>query len=101
MLIKTRQFFKDLFFVVKRKRQDELTKYFNSLQKTSKSLYNINLLAILLRSQIFFFVNDVLFFIRNKFVFINGITVNNGNTIIHNNCVVQLQVTPNYFLYCN
>ena len=100
ILLKTRKFFSKVLFNNKYKRQQELTKYFLSRAKFNVFDSTNNMVVlILLRAQFFLHIKDILFFIVYGFIKINGITVNKCGIKINVNSVLQLIITPNYYLY--
>jgi hypothetical protein len=100
ILIKTRSFFSNLLFNKKYKRQGELTNYFLKIGKYNFLKTNpTSLFIILLKSQFFLFSNDVLYFLKNGYVFLNRVCVFLLTKTISVNDVIQLQLRSNYFLY--
>ena len=99
-LLHGRVFFKKFFFGCVHKRQYELTKYYAGMTRVL-NLYTTTSPAIfiLMRTQFFFFISDFLFFLSRGFVFVDGLAVLTKNIHLGTNSVIQLQITPNYFLY--
>jgi hypothetical protein len=103
ILLKNRKFFKNFFFLNDKIRQKKITKliYKNKIYKNNlKNIsYEYTLLNILLRSRLFFFIKDTLKFIKNNFVFVNGIIVSDFNYFLNSGDCVQLIITNNYYKY--
>ena len=95
-LIKTINFFKF-------KKQKTITKFLKKkVFVPTKNFYLSNeflLVNILLRSQFFFFKTDIIFFLYNKYVFVNGFTVNSLNKILCVGDRIQLVVSDNYYYF--
>ncbi len=99
-LLKIRKFFSFFFFSKKYKRQYELTKFFTKLHKFNNLKKSPSLLSFfLLRSQFFFFIGDIIYFLKKNFISLNRVFSLSPTTIVSINDVIQLQIRPNYFIY--
>lgn len=61
--------------------------------------YEFSLSSVLLRSQFFFGVKDVNFFIKNNLIYVNGSPVNNPLKILKESDRVNFIFNKNYFFY--
>jgi len=64
------------------------------LQNFEFSLYNI-----LLRSSFFFNQRDIFFFLKNNFLFVNGVNIKNVNHIFNTNDILMMSFNKYYFFY--
>jgi ribosomal protein S4 len=58
-----------------------------------------HLFNILLRSHLVFFLNDLFFFIKNNYIYVNGNIVNNPFFKINVGDRIQLIIFKNYYLF--
>jgi ribosomal protein S4 len=99
--IKNINLLKTFFFkneLIKKK----LDNFLNNIGKSNGSFYkNINrtLYINLIRAHFFFFINDIKFFIKQKFIFINGKTTSNPLHLVKLGDVIQIPLIKKYFKY--
>lgn len=100
-LYHNRKLFKLFFTLNKKFRQKKLTKLIfkksKKLFKNHNNDYTLN--NILLRCHFFFFHKDVLHFIKNNLVFVNGIICNKLNYCLTTNDILQIPINKIYFNY--
>jgi hypothetical protein len=91
------------FFRIKKSRQFQLTKifsktlkvrFFNFLMDFELSIYNL-----LIRSKLAFSFNESLFFLKNGFILINGITTYNQYKVLNLGDVVSLNVSKKFYKF--
>jgi hypothetical protein len=100
-IISNRKVIKSIFFK-KYTKQKNLTKFLVNISKTNN--YSINrisnfLFFILIQSHFFFFINDINFFLQNKFVYVNNNIVSNKFFELKINDCVKLVKFNSYFDY--
>ena len=100
-LLKCRKNIKNYFFLNKKTRQKKLTKFIFSevkLKGSYNSAIEYTVLNLLLRSQLFFFLRDVLFFIKQGYIYINSIATYNNKTMQVGDCI-QIPIFKKFYKY--
>ena len=90
------------FFFKKFSRQSKITQFINNISKKNKNLFdvfNTYLLFILVRSHLFFFIEDVKFFLKVGFVKVNGLIQKNKFFELKCNDCIQLVNSNFYYDY--
>ena len=101
-LLKGRKFLKFFFYLSKKTRQLKITKSIILNKKNTNyknSTYEYTLLNILLRSHICIFVLDALQLIKFNYIYVNGVFIDNYNTILSENDFVQLKIHKCIYKY--
>ena len=102
-LLKTRKFLKLFFFYNKKVRQKKITKtiYKNTklINTQNNNSYEYTLYNVLLRSHFCLFLSDVLFLIKNKYVYLNATVVIQPNTETTVYDFVQLKINRYIYKY--
>lgn len=93
----------NIFFFKKNAKKKRLVKFISSNKhKPNNQIFSaleFYLFNILLRSHFIFFLNDLMFFIQNGYVFVNGLIVTNPFFKLKINDRVQLIIFKNYFFF--
>lgn len=100
-LYKNRNLFRIFFYLNKRTRQKKINKLIFKKSKKffKKNTYEYSLMNILLRSHMFFFIKDALVFIKEGFIFLNGLVVKNYDFFLKCGDRVQININSNFFKY--
>lgn len=104
-LLKSRKFLRDFFFNKSRMRQNVLTKKLHLLNRNASggssfiNLTEMTAVNILLRSNLFFFRKDILFFLQTKQVFLNSVPVYKKDTIVSVGDCLQIPISIRYYMY--
>ena len=103
ILIKNRKSLKDFFFLNKKTRQLKVTKFIHKHQKnffgdTRTGLEN-TVLNVLLRSNFFLFIKDVLKFLKNNYIYLNGGLIKNFKLTLNKGDFLQLPISKLFFKY--
>jgi hypothetical protein len=100
-IINNRKIIKDIFFK-KSTKQKKITKFLLNISKKNNSissrLYNF-IFIVLIQSQFFFFINDVNFFLKNKFIYVNNKVVSKKFFEIKVNDCIKLVRLKSYYRY--
>ncbi len=103
VLIKNRKFLKKLFYFNNKERQSKLTKtIYNTTNKSlnnSTCFFEYSLHNLLLRSGLFSFNKDILYFIKSGLIYVNNFVINKHNLILSKGDVVQLSVNQYIYKY--
>ena len=90
------------FFFKKKLIKKKLDSFLNNIRTSKHSFYkNMNriLYINLIRAHFFFFIFDVKFFIKQKFIFINGKTTSSPFYLLKLGDVIQVPLIKKYFKY--
>jgi hypothetical protein len=81
--------------------ENNLLKVIDNYDVKGSFYKNINrtLYINLIRAHFFFFINDIKFFIKQKFIFINGKTTSNPLHLVKLGDVIQIPLIKKYFKY--
>jgi len=101
-LKENRLLIKDLFFH-KFVKQKTVTKFFFNLKKFNVNklinFFEFSLFNIVIQSNFLIFKKDVLFFLKNDFIFVNGSCIKNNFYQIKVGDRVQIVLNKNYYFY--
>ena len=102
-LLKSIKFLRLFFFFNKKTRQRKITKTIFRNQKHNY-MYNNNsyeyaLYNIILRSHFCLFLSDVIFLIKNNYIYLNGVVVTQHNTTILVHDFIQLKINKHIYNY--
>jgi len=101
-ILRNRKFLKNFFFLPKKVRQTKVTKnIFNNSKKLflHNSSYEYSLLNIVLRSNIFPFIQDSIKVIKKGLVYVNGKQLNNFNTTISVGDCIQFIISNKIYKF--
>lgn len=102
-LLRSRKYLRRFFFFNNKVRQTKITNYISknvkSLLKNNHNNYELTLFNVLLRSHFCLFISDVLLLIKNKFVYVNGIVLEQHDAILSVHDCVQLMVCRYTYTY--
>lgn len=102
LLLLNRKIIRRVFFL-KFYKQKKITKFltrYNKLQpKYFYRTFELMLFNVLLRSHFFFFYTDVMYFLENSYVFVNGVVVTNKYKQLLIGDRIQICFNSNYYLY--
>ena len=101
LIINNRKIIKNIFFK-KFTRQKKITKFIINISKKnnylSNRLYNF-LFVILIQSQFFFFIKDVDFFLKNKFIYVNNKNISKKFFEVKINDYIRVIKSKSYYRY--
>jgi hypothetical protein len=101
VIISNRKIIKNIFFK-KYTRQRKITKFMINISKKNNfslnRMYNF-LFIILIQSQFFFFLNDINFFLQNKFIYVNNKIISNKFFEVSVNDCIKLVKFNSYYDY--
>ena len=81
------------FYVSKFLKKISKIKFLNYLNS-----FEFSIVSILINSGFFLNKNDIFFFIKNKFIFVNNINLINNNYIVKKNDLIHINVNKYYYL---
>ena len=100
-IISNRKIIKDIFFK-RNTKQRKITKFLINISKKNNFFFTRMsnfLFLILIQSHFFFFLNDINFFLKNKFIYVNNKIVSNKFFELKVNDSVKLVTFNSYFDY--
>lgn len=101
-LLRTRKLLKFFFFLKPKTRQKKITKSILKNQKnylSKNSSYEYTILNTILRSHFCIFVTDLFSFLKNGFIFLNGVAFTNYNIILVEGDCLQLKLSKSIYRY--
>lgn len=101
-LLRTRKLLKFFFFLKPKTRQKKITKSILKNQKnylSKNSSYEYTILNTILRSHFCIFVTDLFSFLKNGFIFLNGVAFTNYNIILVEGDCLQLKLSKSVYRY--
>jgi ribosomal protein S4 len=97
---KNRKIFKNLI-LLKNIKQKKTTKILSKLIKSNflkfVNFFEFSLLNILIKSKICYTRSESIFLIKNDFVFINGVSVNNPFVLVKKSDIIQISLSDLFF----
>lgn len=100
ILLKNRKFFKSFFYLSPKIKQTKITKIISKNKKNlNNNSYEYTLLNVLLRSNLFFFVKDVIKYISRGLVYVNNKIIYDFNFVLCMGDCVQLVLCKNTYKY--
>ena len=102
VLLNNRKLVRTIYFL-KFKKQKSITSFLlkQIFVPTNQFYLNneFNIVNLIIRSQFFFFKNDVYYFLKNSHIYVNGVVITNFNKILSVGDRLQLEVHSNYYFY--
>lgn len=104
-LLKSRKFLKKFFFLNTKVRQKKISKLIFKNQKRMASKknysYEYSVLNTLLRSNIFFFIKDLMLFVKAGHVYINNKPILNYALLVNDGDCIQIPISREMYNYIN